>query len=79
MRKVAVVTALGVILFLSSCCGLTKETVKAANDSQEKIFVEYLDLCKKVGMTAEQIDNRKKLIDSARHDMEALMKAAGGK
>ncbi len=80
MRKFAVGTALTVLILLSSCkCGLEKNAVKAANDSQDKIFVEYIDLCKKSGMTAEQIDNRTKLVESARRDMEALRKAVEGK
>ncbi len=74
MRKLTVGIACAFILTLSACCGLKQQAVGAADKSQELIFPEYLQLVEK-HMTKEQLDNRKKLVESARRDMEALKAA----
>lgn len=80
MRKLAVGIAIVLSLSMGACkCGLEKANVQNATDTQELIFPEYLELCKKSGMDAEKMKNRQKLVDSARDTMAALKRAVEGK
>lgn len=73
MRKLAVGTALTLVLFMSSCtCGLTRQNVANVDTSFGKLKVDYMDMCKKAGLSAAQIDDRQKFVDSVQHDIEAL-------
>lgn len=76
MRKIICGIALVVTVSLTACSSaIEKKVVDDLDATQKLIFPEYLDLCKKSGMTDEKLKNRQLLVKTAQDDVDALMKA----
>lgn len=76
MKKLSLVVASLLLLFLSACsCGIEKKAVADLRATHDMIFPEYIKLVEKEYATApDKIDNRKKLVQSANDIVDGLKK-----
>lgn len=79
MKKLSLVVAAILLLFLSACsCGIEKKAVADLKATNDMIFPEYVRLVEKeYASDPAKIDNRKKLVQSANDIVSGLQKVVG--
>jgi hypothetical protein len=77
MKRFAIVFALLAMFAVSGCKNVSLQAVENVDKSGELIFPEYLLYVQgDAKLTDQQKDDRKKLIESHRRNVEALKKSA---
>lgn len=79
MRRIMIALAAFMTLAISGCSTVDREAIAQVEATHGKVLPKYLEYVEKdETLTAEQKDDRRKLVESLKRLVAALKKSAGG-